>query len=167
MGAYRGLSWFPWCRAGEREAARDLMHRLGIGDCAQRQIRELSGGQQQRVFLARALMGRPELLILDEPTVGVDLKTQHDILHLLEDLSMQGLTVLLTTHDLNAVAAHLPWLICFNRGVIAQGRPEAVFTPDILRATYASEMLVFRQHGYLLVANTPLVYRGRHSDRPD
>jgi zinc/manganese transport system ATP-binding protein/zinc transport system ATP-binding protein len=167
MGAYRGLSWFPWCRPGEREAARDLMHRLGIGDCAQRQIRELSGGQQQRVFLARALMGTPELLILDEPTVGVDLKTQHDILHLLEDLSMQGLTVLLTTHDLNAVAAHLPWLICFNRGVIAQGRPEAVFTPDILRATYASEMLVFRQHGYLLVANTPLVYRGRHSDRPD
>jgi zinc/manganese transport system ATP-binding protein len=167
MGAYRGMSWLPWCRASERWAAFQLMEQLGIAECIGHQIRELSGGQQQRVFLARALLGKPQLLILDEPTVGVDLKTQHDILHLLEDLSGRGITILLTTHDLNAVAAHLPWLICFNRGMIAQGAPEIVFTPDILRATYASEMLVLRQHGYLLVANSPLVYQGRHGHQLD
>jgi zinc/manganese transport system ATP-binding protein len=167
MGAYRGMSWLPWCRAAERRAAQQLMEQLGIAECAGQHIRELSGGQQQRVFLARALLGKPHLLILDEPTVGVDLKTQHDILHLLEDLRQQGITILLTTHDLNAVAAHLPWLICFNRGVIAQGPPDLVFTPEILRATYASEMLVLRQHGYLLVANSPLVYQGRHGDQLD
>jgi zinc/manganese transport system ATP-binding protein len=167
MGAYRGMSWLPWCRASERWAAFQLMEQLGIAECIGQHIRELSGGQQQRVFLARALLGKPQLLILDEPTVGVDLKTQHDILHLLENLSQQGITILLTTHDLNAVAAHLPWLICFNRGVIAQGPPELVFTSDILRATYASEMLVLRQHGYLLVANSPLVYQGRHGDQLD
>jgi zinc/manganese transport system ATP-binding protein len=119
------------------------------------------------MFLARALMGHPELLILDEPTVGVDLKTQHDVLHLLDTMRARGLTTLLTTHDLNAVAAHLPWLICFNRGVIAQGPPEEVLTPETLRATYGSEMLVLCQHGYTLVANSPLASRGRHSDRPD
>jgi zinc/manganese transport system ATP-binding protein len=167
MGAYRGMSWLPWCRASERQAAFHLMEQLGIAECVGQHIRELSGGQQQRVFLARALLGKPKLLILDEPTVGVDLKTQHDILHLLEHLSGQGITILLTTHDLNAVAAHLPWLICFNRGMIAQGPPDRVFTPDILRATYASEMLVLRQHGYLLVANSPLVYQGRHGDQLD
>jgi zinc/manganese transport system ATP-binding protein/zinc transport system ATP-binding protein len=167
MGAYRGMTWLPWCRASERRAAFRLMEQLGIEDCMGRQLRELSGGQQQRVFLARALLGRPKLLILDEPTVGVDLKTQHDVLHLLDDLRAQGITILLTTHDLNAVAAHLPWLICFNRGVIAQGPPERVFTPEILRATYASEMLVLRQYGYLLVANSPLVYQGRHGDQRD
>ncbi len=167
MGAYRGMSWLPWCRAAERRAALDLMERLGIAECAEQQIRELSGGQQQRVFLARALLAKPQLLILDEPTVGVDLKTQHEILHLLEELSQHGITTLLTTHDLNAVAAHLPWLICFNHGVIAQGPPDLVFTPDILRATYASEMLVLRQHGYTLVANSPLAYRGRHRERLD
>jgi zinc/manganese transport system ATP-binding protein len=167
MGAYRGMSWLPWCRPGERQAALQLMEQLGIAECAGQHIRELSGGQQQRVFLARALLGKPQLLILDEPTVGVDLKTQHDILHLLEDLSEEGITIVLTTHDLNAVAAHLPWLICFNRGIIAQGPPDLVFTPDILRATYASEMLVLRQHGYLLVANSPLVYQGRHGDHLD
>jgi zinc/manganese transport system ATP-binding protein len=164
MGAYRGMSWLPWCRASERGAAFQLMEQLGIAECIGQHIRELSGGQQQRVFLARALLGRPQLLILDEPTVGVDLKTQHDILHLLGDLSEQGISIVLTTHDLNAVAAHLPWLICFNRGVIAQGPPDVVFTTDILRSTYASEMLVLRQHGYLLVANTPLVYQGHHGD---
>src|SRR5919109_2499893 len=167
MGAYRGMSWLPWCRAAERHAAQQLMEHLGIAECIGHHIRELSGGQQQRVFLARALLGKPQLLILDEPTVGVDLKTQHDILHLLTDLREQGITIVLTTHDLNAVAAHLPWLICFNRGVIAQGPPDAVFTTDILRATYASEMLVLRQHGYLLVANSPLVYQGRHGDQLD
>jgi zinc/manganese transport system ATP-binding protein/zinc transport system ATP-binding protein len=167
MGAYRGMSWLPWCRASERWAAFQLMEQLGIGECIGQHIRALSGGQQQRVFLARALLGKPQLLILDEPTVGVDLKTQHDILHLLEDLREQGITIVLTTHDLNAVAAHLPWLICFNRGVIAQGPPDCVFTPEILRATYASEMLVLRQHGYLLVANSPLVYQGRHGDALD
>jgi ABC-type Mn2+/Zn2+ transport system ATPase subunit len=167
MGAYRGMSWLPWCRPAERRAALGLMERLGIAECATRQIRELSGGQQQRVFLARALLGQPQFLILDEPTVGVDLKTQHDILHLLAELGAQGITILLTTHDLNAVAAHLPWLICFNHGVIAQGPPDRVFTPDILRATYASEMLVLRHHGYLLVANSPLVYQGYHGDQLD
>jgi zinc/manganese transport system ATP-binding protein len=167
MGASRGLTWLPWCRPSEREAAFQLMEQLGIAGCIGQHICELSGGQQQRVFLARALLGKPQLLILDEPTVGVDLKTQHDILHLLEKLSGQGVTILLTTHDLNAVAAHLPWLICFNRGMIAQGPPELVFTPDILRATYASEMLVLRQHGYLLVANSPLVYQGRHGEQLD
>ena len=167
MGAYRGMSWLPWCRTSERGAAFRLMEQLGIGECIGQHIRELSGGQQQRVFLARALLGKPRLLILDEPTVGVDLKTQHDILHLLGDLREQGITIVLTTHDLNAVAAHLPWLICFNRGVIAQGPPDMVFTTDILRATYASEMLVLRQHGYLLVANSPLAYQGRHGDQLD
>jgi ABC-type Mn2+/Zn2+ transport system ATPase subunit len=167
MGAYRGMSWLPWCRAAERRAALQLMEQLGLAECAGQHIRELSGGQQQRVFLARALLGKPQLLILDEPTVGVDLKTQHDILHLLENLSAEGITILLTTHDLNAVAAHLPWLICFNRSVIAEGPPDLVFTPDILRATYASEMLVLRQHGYLLVANSPLVFQGRHGDQLD
>jgi zinc/manganese transport system ATP-binding protein len=167
MGAYRGMSWLPWCRASERRAAFRLMEQLGIAECIGQHIRELSGGQQQRVFLARALLGKPQLLILDEPTVGVDLKTQHDILHLLGDLREQGITIVLTTHDLNAVAAHLPWLICFNRGVIAQGPPDVVFTTDILRSTYASEMLVLRQHGYLLVANSPLVYQGHHGDQLD
>jgi zinc/manganese transport system ATP-binding protein len=60
------------------------------------------------VFLARAMLRRPQLLLLDEPTSGVDVRTRHEILHLLEELNREGVAMVLTTHDLNGIAAHLP-----------------------------------------------------------
>ena len=73
----------------------------------------------------------------------------------MRELNDDGITVVLTTHDLNAVAATLPYLVCVNRTVIAQGSPEQVFTPDVLRATFGSEMVVFHHDGLLLTADAP------------
>ena len=131
------------------------MERLGIAALAKRHIRALSGGQQQRVFLGRALFSNPKLLLLDEPTSGVDIKTRDDILHLLDELNHDGVTVVMTTHELNAVAAHLPWVICVNHAVIAEGAPSDVYTPEILRRTYNAEMNVIIHEGMTLVAETP------------
>ena len=157
------MGWYPtmgrrwWATSAERAQARAVLDQLGIGDCADRQIRELSGGQQQRAFLARALIGRPGLVVLDEPTADVDVGTQHEILHLLGTLNREGLTILLTTNDLNAVAAHLPRVICFNRGVVADGAPPAVFTPAILQATFGAEMVVMQHAGIFMAGPaTPL-----------
>ncbi len=155
MGRYREMGWLPWPTREDRRVALDLLEHLGIRQYADRQIRALSGGEQQRVFLARALISRPRVLILDEPTSGVDLKTQHHILHLLSQLNREGVTIILTTHDLNSVARHLPWVICFNHGVVAQGDPQDVFTSEILSRTYNSEMVVVRQNGLLLIADSP------------
>jgi len=155
MGRHREAGWLPWPSREDRRIALDLLDHLGIRQYADRQIRALSGGEQQRVFLARALISRPRLLILDEPTSGVDLKTQHHILHLLSQLNREGVTIILTTHDLNSVARHLPWVICFNRQIIAQGDPQEVFTSEILSRTYNSEMVVVRQEGLLLIADSP------------
>ncbi|HET8760033.1 MAG TPA: metal ABC transporter ATP-binding protein [Nitrospiria bacterium] len=155
MGRHREMGWLPWPSREDRKVALDLLEHLGIRQYAHRQIRALSGGEQQRVFLARALISRPRLLILDEPTSGVDLKTQHHILHLLSQLSREGVTIILTTHDLNSVARHLPWVICFNRSIVAQGDPQEVFTSEILSRTYNSEMVVVRQNGLLLIADSP------------
>lgn len=161
MGRYGAMNFLPWPSRTDTLRVAALLERLYIADCAHRHIRDLSGGQQQRVFLARALIGDPQLLLLDEPTAGVDVKTQHDILHLLGELNGKGMTILLTTHDLNAVAAHLPWVICFQRGVIAQGDPTEIFTPEILRRTYNAEMVVVRHGEFMLMAHaTPLHLKG-------
>ena len=89
--------------------------------------------------------------MLDEPTASVDVKTRHDILHLLAELNAEGITIVLTTHDLNAVAAHLPWVVCLNRRVIAEGPPGRVLTGDVLRRTYGAEMTVLHHQGHLLI----------------
>ncbi len=146
LGRWREMGWWPWPRRRDRELAAHILERLGIGHLANRQIRALSGGQQQRTFLARALIGEPDLLLLDEPTSGVDIKTRHEIMHLLGELNRAGATILLTTHDLNAVATHLPRLVCVGAGeIVADGAPGEVLTPAVLRRTYGAEMLVLRR----------------------
>jgi len=149
----------PWLRQAQRSRIQALLDRLGIGELGDRHIRDLSGGQQQRVFLARALVREPRLLLLDEPTTGVDIKTRHDVLHLLSELNHDGVTVILTTHDLNSVAAHLPQVVCLNRRIVACGPPASVFTPAILEATYGAEMVVVRQGELTLIADKLGVFR--------
>lgn len=153
MGRWQRASLRPWMTRADRADADRALERLGIGGLGGRQIRELSGGQQQRVFLARAMIAEPELLLLDEPTSGVDIRTRDEVLHLLAELNAQGTTIVLTTHELNSVAAHLPWVVCVNRRVIAEGDPDEVFTAPILNATYDADLRIVRQDGHVLVAD--------------
>lgn len=161
MGRVRQMGRAPWASRTDHAAANALLEKLGIAEFGERHIRDLSGGQQQRVFLARALLAEPDLLVLDEPTAGVDLKTQENILHLLAELNREGVTILMTTHDLNAAAAHLPWVFCVNRYLIACGAPDEVFTPEILSQTYRGDMITFRHNGKLYVGQElhPHTYR--------
>ena len=154
MGKANANRLLPWASKQDRREVAATLDRLGIGELGNRHIRDLSGGQQQRTFLARALIGSPQLLFLDEPTASVDIKTRDDILHLLVDLNRAGMTIVISTHELNTVAAHLPWVACINGGVVAQGAPERIFTGPILSRTFNSEMRVVRDEvtGTLLVA---------------
>ena len=162
LGRAADAGLLPWSSSELRTEARQILTKLGIGRLARRHIRNLSGGQQQRAFIARALIRRPELLLLDEPTIGVDVKTRHDILHLLHSLNHEGIAIVLTTHDLNAVAAHLPSLICINRRVVAAGTPNEVLTEGVLRELYGAEMLVVRQDGMLLIGDVPSAFQEEH-----
>lgn len=157
MGLYNRMGLLPWPSRNEKAQVRRLMERLDILACADHHIRDISGGQQQRTFLARALVGNPRLLVLDEPTAGIDIKTQHDVLHLLGELNRDGVTIILTTHDLNAVAAHLPLVICFNQAIIAVGPPHEVFNADVLKRTYGADVVVIEHGDHLLMSHgTPL-----------
>ncbi len=155
MGRVRRAGIWPWPRTDDRRRMQEVLERLGIAGIARQHIRNLSGGQQQRVFLARALIAEPDLLVLDEPTTGVDMRTAENVLHLIGELNGQGMTILMTTHDLNAAAAHVPWVVCLNRRIIAQGAPDLIFTSEILNATYAGDMLVLRHDGMLFVQQRP------------
>jgi zinc/manganese transport system ATP-binding protein/zinc transport system ATP-binding protein len=155
MGKTQNSGRWPWPRKTDRKEAREILEQLEIAHLAQNHIRDLSGGQQQRVFLARALIARPELLVLDEPTTGVDMRSSENIFHHLAHLNQEGMTILLTTHDLNMTAAHAPWIICLNKRIIAQGKPEDVLTEEILSEAYEGEMLVIRQNGMVFVHQKP------------
>ena len=169
MGRVGRMGLMPWPSRSDRKAVAAALERLGIGGLARRHIRDLSGGQQQRTFLARALVAEPDILVLDEPTASVDVKTRDDIIHYLVELNRDGVTIIMTTHELNSVAAHLPWVVCVNRTVVAQGSPADVFTGPILSRTFNAEMRVVPDPvtGALLVAEAgshgPFVHRRTES----
>ena len=158
MGASMRKPLLPWHSPRQVRRAEEIMSRLGILHLAGRHIRQLSGGEQQRAFLARALISNPRLLLLDEPAAGVDIKTRDEVMHLLHELNHQGVTILMTTHEINSVAAHLPRVVCLNGGIVAQGPPSEVFTPVILSRTYGADMPVIRHQGLTLVAERPHAY---------
>lgn len=143
----------PWASRAEKADVHGVLDRLGIGELAERHIRELSGGQQQRMFLARALLRQPQLLLMDEPTSGVDVSTRHDVLHLLADLHEEGVAIVLTTHDLNGMAAHLPHLVCVNHRIVADGTASEVITPDVLEQTFGARMEVLEHLGMRVVVD--------------
>jgi len=144
----------PWATPEEKRDVLDVLSRLGIEDLADRHIRALSGGQQQRMFIARALVRRPQLLLMDEPTSGVDISTRHEVLHLLDELHKDGLAILLTTHDLNGMAAHLPHLVALQHRVVASGRPVDVIVPEVLERTFGARMDVLMHLGFPVVVDT-------------
>jgi ABC-type Mn2+/Zn2+ transport system ATPase subunit len=150
----------PWFSRTEKHKARVLLGHLGLGGLERRPIGELSGGQHQRMLLARAMVKDSELILLDEPTSGIDMRTRLDILRLLGRLRDEGLTIVLTTHDLNWVASHLPRVVCLNGHVVADGAPEAIFTSEILGQTYGADIRVVRDGATLLVSDGAPVFEG-------
>lgn len=144
----RGL---PWPSRADRADIARVLDRLGIVHLAGRHIRDLSGGQQQRMFIARALIRRPQLLLMDEPTSGVDVITRHDLLHLLSDLNRDGVAIMITTHDLNGVASHLPRLVAVHQRIVAVGTPHQVITPRVLEETFGAPMQILEHLGMPVV----------------
>jgi ABC-type Mn2+/Zn2+ transport system ATPase subunit len=136
MGIWNQSGITPWLGKNAKEEIHNLIESLGIGDYASRQIRQLSGGEQQRVFLARALIRNPDILVLDEPTSGVDYNTREKIMGNLHDLNAGGMTIVVTTHDIPGIARRLPWIVCINHDIIAEGKPEDTLTEINLLRTY-------------------------------
>ncbi|MDE3226811.1 MAG: ATP-binding cassette domain-containing protein, partial [Nitrospirota bacterium] len=101
------------------------------------------GGQQQRVLIARALAQQPRVLLLDEPTTGIDMPTQHAVLDLIRRLHRDlRLTVLLITHDINMIRSCVDRLVLLKTRLYAAGPPEEVLRPDVLQQVYGKELVI-------------------------
>ncbi|HEU4684872.1 MAG TPA: metal ABC transporter ATP-binding protein [Nitrospira sp.] len=143
MGRYGALGLFRRPSRQDREIAiRALSH---VGMEAQRDIAlgQLSGGQQQRVFIARALAQQPQVLLLDEPTTGLDITTQHSVVDLVQHLHRElGLTVVLITHDISLIRSRVDRLVLLKTRLFAAGPPDDVLKPDILRQVYGKDLVI-------------------------
>ena len=155
MGLFRKNHWLKRIKKEDLKKIDALLDRLNLTGLGKRHIRELSGGQQQAVFLGRALLGEPDLILLDEPTAGLDIRSRDDVIHFLHEINHQGVAIVITAHDLNWVAAHLPWVVCLNRRVIAEGKPQEVFTSAVLQETYRGDMVVFLHDGMVMIGERP------------
>lgn len=147
MGRYPAKKWWQRLQTIDAKKTQAAMEELNIASLADRQIGALSGGQQQRVFLARAICQEAEILLLDEPFVGVDITTEEHIIRLLRRLAAEGKTLLVVHHDLATVNAYFDEVILINQRIIGYGPTETTFTPDMIARTYGAPQTILMEAG--------------------
>jgi ABC-type Mn2+/Zn2+ transport system ATPase subunit len=158
MGRYRLVAGARGPGAVDREAVRAALARVGIGDLARRSFRTLSGGQRQRTLIARALAADPELLVLDEPTSGMDPSAELDAMDVLRDLHRAGgLAVVMISHRLEAVANYARRLafVDKDKGLFLVGPLEQMLQPEALGELYGRAVTVREENGRRFVYPEP------------
>jgi iron complex transport system ATP-binding protein len=126
-----------------------LMDQLGLADLADRPYGQLSDGQRRRLLLARALVHDPELLVLDEPTNGLDLQAKHQLLQVLRDLACAGTTLLLVTHQIEAILPEICRAVLLRQGRVVGDGPAGELLRDApLSALFGTPLQVFELNGY-------------------
>lgn len=138
MGLYAERGFFKWVRKKDYMLAREALEKVGMLPFAKRQISELSGGQQQRVFLARALLQKADIYLMDEPFAGVDMATENALLEIFMQLKAEGKTLLIVHHDLTTVQKSFDWVVLLNTCLIDCGPVSEVFHQENLHKAYGS-----------------------------
>jgi zinc transport system ATP-binding protein len=134
MGRFSKTGLFRRYSQTDREAALRALEAVGMRELANREIGALSGGEQQRVFVARSLVSEPRLLLLDEPTAGVDAAQQADFYELLSYLNRKkGIAIILVSHDITAVSKYVNKIACLNQRLFYHGSKE-LNPEDIVKA---------------------------------
>lgn len=131
---------------GSRQEAMLALERVRLSDIAHKRFTELSGGQQQRVSLARALAARADLLILDEPTTGIDERAQTEFYELLRSLQKEGITIIMVSHEVDTVLRLVTRVICLNQTILYDGPPEHFEADRYLPQAYQRQHLQLHHH---------------------
>lgn len=134
--------------AHDTAAALEALAHVSMDQFAHKPFADLSGGQQQRVAIAKALAGKPHILLLDEPTTGIDEASQHEFYDILRSLQSQNYTIIMVSHDVDAVLNVVTRVICLNQTVLYDGAPEHFEADKYLPSLYkAQHRLLHHHHG--------------------
>lgn len=141
MGTYRRVGAGRFVPQGERDFVRECLRATGAEDFARRKFSELSGGQKQRILIARALATRPDVLILDEPTAGVDAAATHALLEFISQIHAgRNLTILLVTHDLPLVRKHAQQVVWLHQGRVLLGTAAELLSRERMAEIFEMEV---------------------------
>src|SRR6056297_731435 len=147
MGRYGHMGFLRRASRADREAVDKALNRVNMTEFRHRQIGELSGGQRKRVFLARALAQDGQVILLDEPFTGVDVKTEEQIVALLRDLRDEGRVMLVSTHNLGSVPEFCDRTVLMKGTVLSFGPTETTFTRENLEKTFGGVLRHFTLGG--------------------
>ena len=147
MGRYGHMGFLRRPRAADHAAVEAALERVGMTKYRERQIGELSGGQRKRVFLARALAQEGQVILLDEPFTGVDVKTEAQIITLMQELRAEGRVMLVSTHNLGSVPEFCDRTVLVKGTVLAHGPTEDIFTRENLEAAFGGVLRHFTLGG--------------------
>lgn len=166
MGRYASLGAFGRMTSADRDAVDTAMARMGISSLGNRHVHDLSGGQRQRVFVAQGLAQDHDMLLLDEPLTGIDLTTAQAIDEVIHGETLEGCTVVMTTHDLSE-AETADFVLLLSGKVVASGPPEAVLVEDHLVDAYGPSLLHVEKGRLFLddPAHRPVPGRHAHQER--
>jgi ABC-type Mn2+/Zn2+ transport system ATPase subunit len=160
MGRFARLPFWQHFGPDDREIVHHALRLVNMSALSDRHIAHLSGGQQQRAFVARAIAQEPRLLLLDEPTTGVDATTEEALRQIVRQLSADGLTILTATHDLDRVDEWFDRLLVLDRRVLALGTPREV----VESGAYSAIREHTHTHGHLRHDHEP---HGAHASHPE
>lgn len=137
MGRYGHMGFMRRPKEHDRRIVAQALERVDMLELRHRQIGELSGGQKKRIFLARAIAQQGEVILLDEPFTGVDVKTEAKIIDLLRELRDEGKTLLVSTHNLGSVTEFCDYTVMVKGTVLASGPTETTFTAENLEHAFS------------------------------
>jgi zinc transport system ATP-binding protein len=147
MGRVARAGLFRRLTANDKKKARTALKEVGLEQLADRKVGELSGGQQQRVIIARALAGDPELMIFDEPTLGVDVNAEAEFYKLLRHLNVEhGLTLVVVTHDLDIIGHQVNKLMCMHCSISTHGTPQQFLQGEALHTAAQGNIQLVPHH---------------------
>jgi manganese/iron transport system ATP-binding protein len=150
MGRYGHMGFLRYPKKSDHDAVNEALRRVSMQDFRTRQIGELSGGQRKRVFLARSLAQDGQVILLDEPFTGVDVKTEEQIIDLLRELRDEGRVMLVSTHNLGSVPEFCDRTVLVKGTVLAHGPTETTFTRENLENTFGGVLRHFTLGGEAL-----------------